>query len=64
MAMLRNKEVNNIPYFFQLNAALLDLHDVFFMLSRAHQMAIIAADRELLKEKWLKEKVRNRGNLF
>ncbi|XP_014661509.1 PREDICTED: uncharacterized protein LOC106804722 isoform X2 [Priapulus caudatus] len=46
----------------QLEAALFDLHDIFHTISTKEKMAIIARDRQLLREKLIKEK-QSSGNI-
>lgn len=47
----------NFWCFFQLRAALYDIHDVFFVLTSNERMQILSQDREIRKEKQLRQMV-------
>lgn len=44
-------------YFFQLRAALYDIHDIFFTMEASERMNILRHDREVRKEKMLRQMV-------
>lgn len=47
-------------YSFQLRAALYDIHDIFFTMEASERMNILRHDREVRKEKMLRQMVSDR----
>lgn len=47
----------NVNYSFQLRAALYDIYDIFFTMEVSERMNILRHDREVRKEKMLRQMV-------
>lgn len=55
--LTRLKNFMQVLLFFQLRAALYDIHDIFFIMEVSERMSILHHDREVRKEKMLRQMV-------